>query len=69
MADYKWPDAEKRTLIGKRISRLDGPAKVSGKAKYCYDYNRPGPDGKPRELHIDQALDPVATGVNDRSRT
>src|SRR5437868_13221854 len=42
MADYKWPDAEKRTLIGKRISRLDGPAKASGKAKYCYDYNRQG---------------------------
>ncbi len=42
MADYKWPEAEKRTLIGKRISRLDGPAKASGKAKYCYDYNRPG---------------------------
>jgi mannose-6-phosphate isomerase len=22
-----------------------------------YDYNRPGPDGKPRELHVEQALD------------
>ena len=22
-----------------------------------YDYNRPGPDGKPRELHIEKALD------------
>jgi xanthine dehydrogenase YagR molybdenum-binding subunit len=42
MADYKWPEAEKRQHIGKRISRLDGPDKVSGKAKYSYDINRPG---------------------------
>ena len=42
MAEYKWPDADKRSLIGKRISRIDGPAKVSGKAKYTYDIKRPG---------------------------
>ncbi|HEV8482424.1 MAG TPA: xanthine dehydrogenase family protein molybdopterin-binding subunit [Blastocatellia bacterium] len=42
MAEYKWPEAEKRTLIGKRISRVDGPQKVSGKAKYTHDQNRPG---------------------------
>src|SRR6185295_6164870 len=42
MAEYKWPDADKRTLIGKRISRVDGPAKVSGRAKYSYDINPPG---------------------------
>jgi xanthine dehydrogenase YagR molybdenum-binding subunit len=42
MADYKWPAADKRVLIGKRISRLDGPVKSSGRAKYSYDYNRPG---------------------------
>ena len=42
MAVYKWPEPEKRTLIGKRISRVDGPLKVSGKAKYSYDINRPG---------------------------
>jgi xanthine dehydrogenase YagR molybdenum-binding subunit len=42
VADYKWPEPEKRTLIGKRISRLDGPDKVSGRAKYTYDVNRPG---------------------------
>jgi len=41
MAEYKWPEPEKRTLIGKRISRLDGPDKVSGRAKYTYDINRP----------------------------
>ncbi|HEY2933210.1 MAG TPA: xanthine dehydrogenase family protein molybdopterin-binding subunit [Acidobacteriota bacterium] len=42
MPDYKWPEAAKRTLIGKRITRLDGPDKVSGRAKYTYDIKRPG---------------------------
>jgi xanthine dehydrogenase YagR molybdenum-binding subunit len=41
MAEYKWPDADKRTWIGKRVSRIDGPEKVSGHAKYTYDLNRP----------------------------
>ena len=39
MPDYNWPDAEHRTLIGKRISRVDAPVKVSGRAKYTYDYH------------------------------
>jgi xanthine dehydrogenase YagR molybdenum-binding subunit len=42
MAEYKWPEVGKRTHIGKRIKRLDGPDKVSGKAKYTFDINRPG---------------------------
>ena len=42
MADYHWPPAEKRSLIGKRISRIDGPWKSSGRAKYTFDINRPG---------------------------
>jgi xanthine dehydrogenase YagR molybdenum-binding subunit len=42
MAEYKWPEEGKRSLIGKRISRVDGPDKVSGKAKYTFDINRPG---------------------------
>lgn len=42
MADYKWPEAEKRTHLGKSISRIDGAEKVSGRAKYTYDINRPG---------------------------
>lgn len=41
MADYKWPEPQERNLIGTRISRLDGPAKVSGRAKYSYDIVRP----------------------------
>src|SRR5581483_6543330 len=42
MPEYKWPDAERRTLIGKRITRVDSPVKVSGQAKYTYDTKRPG---------------------------
>src|SRR5216684_9184009 len=42
MADYHWPEAGKRSLIGKRISRLDGPDKASGRAKYTYDVHPPG---------------------------
>jgi len=42
MPDYAWPDAEHRTLIGKRTTRVDSPLKVSGEAKYTYDVHRPG---------------------------
>ena len=37
MPDYQWPDSQHRSLIGKSISRVDGPVKVSGRAKYTYD--------------------------------
>src|SRR5262249_55559286 len=40
--DYAWPDAEHCSLIGKRIPRVDSPAKVTGRAKYTYDVHRPG---------------------------
>ena len=42
MPDYNWPPKEKRAHIGKRYTRLDGPVKVSGRAKYTYDVKRPG---------------------------
>ena len=42
MAEYNWPEPGKTTLIGKRISRVDGPAKVTGTAKYTYDLKPPG---------------------------
>ena len=41
MADYHWPPANHRALIGKRIKRIDGPQKSSGRAQYSYDINRP----------------------------
>ncbi len=37
---YKWP--EKRQIVGTSVPRLDGPLKVSGKAKYSFDRNLPG---------------------------
>src|SRR6266581_3672388 len=42
MPEYTWPDAEHRTLIGKRTTRVDSAVKVSGQAKYTYDVHRPG---------------------------
>jgi xanthine dehydrogenase YagR molybdenum-binding subunit len=42
MADYQWPDESHRSYIGKRVTRVDGPIKVSGRAKYTYDVR---PDG------------------------
>jgi xanthine dehydrogenase YagR molybdenum-binding subunit len=38
---YNWP-SNPRTVIGTRVKRLDGPDKVSGKAKYTFDIKRPG---------------------------
>lgn len=40
--EFYWPEPEKRTLLGKRVTRVDGPAKVTGAAKYTYDINLPG---------------------------
>src|ERR1700758_313386 len=42
MSDYQWPDPATRPLLGKKISRVDGPIKASGRAKYTYDYNPSG---------------------------
>jgi xanthine dehydrogenase YagR molybdenum-binding subunit len=39
---YDWPPAGERHLIGKRIERIDGPEKASGRARYTYDVHRPG---------------------------
>ena len=32
MAEYSWPTKDKTTAIGKRVKRLDGPEKSTGKA-------------------------------------
>jgi xanthine dehydrogenase YagR molybdenum-binding subunit len=40
VAKYSWP--EKPTLLGTSVKRLDGPDKVTGRARYTYDINRPG---------------------------
>lgn len=41
MPEYQWPEASKRKLIGKSVTRVDGPVKSSGRAKYTYDLVRP----------------------------
>ena len=68
MPDYSWPAQDSRRLMGKRISRIDGREKASGRAKYASDLNKPGllfgaclPDqldrGHPRLLNAQQALE------------
>jgi len=37
-----WTPPDKSSVLGKRIQRLDGPDKVTGRAKYTYDINLPG---------------------------
>jgi xanthine dehydrogenase YagR molybdenum-binding subunit len=38
---YNWPSTP-RTVVGTRVKRLDGPDKVTGRAKYTFDVKRPG---------------------------
>lgn len=42
MPDYHWPPMAQRRVIGKPVSRIDGPAKSAGRAKYSMDISRPG---------------------------
>ena len=37
---YQW--SKTPTVVGTRVKRLDGPDKVSGRAKYTFDVTRPG---------------------------
>ena len=39
---YDWPSVEDRSIIGSRFSRIDGPDKSTGRAKYAYDRNPEG---------------------------
>ena len=36
------PGRPRRTVLGTSVKRLDGPEKVTGRAKYTFDINRPG---------------------------
>ena len=38
-AKYGWPAREKTSLLGKKVTRLDGLPKSTGMAKYTYDIN------------------------------
>ena len=72
MASTKWPLRSNFRQIGRRIERLDGPAKVTGRAKYAYDINRPGmlvgkilscPHAHARILSIDLSVAEAMPGV------
>jgi xanthine dehydrogenase YagR molybdenum-binding subunit len=72
MATSQWPDAGQRSLLGTRISRVDGPLKTTGAAKYSYDQNRPGmlwakvvfsPHAKAEVVSIDTAAAEALKGV------
>jgi xanthine dehydrogenase YagR molybdenum-binding subunit len=41
-AEYDWPAADRRTALGSRASRIDGPVKSTGAAEYPRDVKRPG---------------------------
>ena len=67
---YPWP--EKARLLGTRVSRVDGPLKATGRAKYSYDISRPGmiygkilrsPHAHARARSIDVAPAQKAPGV------
>ena len=67
---YPWP--AKPRLIGTRISRVDGPLKATGRAKYSYDITRPGmiygrilrsPHAHARLTSIDASAAEKAAGV------
>lgn len=62
--DKKWPALDEATHLGHRVERLDGPDKVSGRAKYTFDVNRPrmvwakfvlSPHGRQKVVAIDLA--------------
>jgi xanthine dehydrogenase YagR molybdenum-binding subunit len=42
MTVYDWPPLASRKWIGHDVARVDGPAKVTGRATYTYDVNIPG---------------------------
>jgi xanthine dehydrogenase YagR molybdenum-binding subunit len=67
---YAWP--ENPTLLNTAIQRLDGPDKVSGRARYTFDISRPGmiygrivrsPHAHARVLAIDFSEAEKAPGV------
>ncbi len=41
MVDLAWPDPGDCSILGKRTTRIDGPDKTTGRAKYTFDINRP----------------------------
>jgi len=65
-----WDLDSKLRLVKGRHPRLDGPAKVTGRAKYTFDINLPGMDGyelAKRLREQDPAHPPVLATVTGRN--
>ena len=71
-ADPKYHWAPPHSVIGTSVKRLDGPDKVTGRAKYTFDINRPGmlygrivrsPHPRARIVSIDMSAAQKAPGV------
>ncbi|MFL6278654.1 MAG: xanthine dehydrogenase family protein molybdopterin-binding subunit [Vicinamibacterales bacterium] len=71
-ADPKYHWAAPHSAIGTHVKRLDGPDKVTGRAKYTFDINRPGmlhakivrsPHPHARIVAVDMAAAQNAPGV------
>ena len=70
---YAWPlPPAKTAVLSQRVERVDGPAKVTGAARYTYDINRPGmlwartvrsPHPHAKVVAIDFAAAKAAPGV------
>jgi xanthine dehydrogenase YagR molybdenum-binding subunit len=67
---YAWPS--KPAVLSTRVKRLDGPDKVTGRAKYSFDINRPGmlfgkivrsPHPHARIVSVDMTAAKAARGV------
>ncbi len=70
--DLAWPDPKECSLLGTRVTRLDGPDKASGRAKYTYDVNRPKmlwakfttcPHGRAKVKSVDTSVAEKMAGV------
>ena len=51
---------------GCRIAEIQTPSTITYR---IFDYNRPGLDGKPRQLHVEEACDAIDYSVSDDYRT
>jgi xanthine dehydrogenase YagR molybdenum-binding subunit len=69
---YPWPAPADSSVLGKPLTRVDGPLKVSGRAMYSYDVQRPGllhgrilrsPHPHARVVSVDIAAAQKAPGV------
>src|SRR5262249_21274631 len=67
---YHWPP--RHSSIGTHVKRLDGPDKVTGRARYTFDINRPGmlygrivrsPHPHARIVSVDMSAAQKAPGV------